>query len=62
MTLNISVGNAVWWMVIALGCAVTAFMYLLLRKKQRTETESYAVYRMCHYGFVLCTKNPYVPF
>ncbi len=33
MTLNISVGNTVWWMVIALGCAVTAFMYLLLRKK-----------------------------
>ena len=33
MTLNISVGNSVWWMVIAMCCAVTAFMYLMLHRK-----------------------------
>lgn len=33
MTLNISIGDSVWWMVIALCCAVTACIYLLLRKK-----------------------------
>ncbi|MDD5953586.1 MAG: YwaF family protein [Firmicutes bacterium] len=33
MTMNISVGNSVWWMVIALCCAVTALVYLSLRKK-----------------------------
>lgn len=37
MTLIISVGNSVWWMVMALCVAVTGFMYLLLRRKNEEQ-------------------------
>ena len=37
MTLHISVGNSVWWMVMALCVAATVLLYLLLRKKNEEQ-------------------------
>lgn len=47
MTLQISVGNPVWWMVIALCCAVTALLYLLLRKKNEEQKRKAMLFIGC---------------
>lgn len=37
MTFNISVGNFVWWMVMAQSCIATILLYLLLRRKNEEQ-------------------------
>lgn len=61
MTLHISVGNSVWWMIMALCGAVTVLLYLLLRKKNEEQKQK-AILFISYVSMILFYVNRFFNF